>query len=100
MVQIDREVPLQVARELVAPTREVAHVVERVGGCQVLQAEGDLGRAGVTPSPLEAAVVGEQALELVGWEQNFHGIGSGTGGDRMLQGYGGRRHVEWMRHVI
>ncbi len=100
VVQVDSEVPSKVTCELVAPAGEVAHVVERLGGCKVLQAECDLGRAGVAPPPLKAAVVGEEALELLSWEQDFHGVDSGTRGDRTVRAYDELALVVWMQDVI
>lgn len=84
MVQIDRELPLAIAGELMAPAWQLAHVLKSVGGFKLLQSEGNLGRADVAPSPLQAAVTGEQALELVGREQDFHGVIGGTSADRTL----------------
>ena len=84
VVEVDRELPLAIAGELMAPAWQLAHVLKSVGGCELLQSEGDLGRADVAPSPLQAVVIGKQALELGGRKQDFHGVIGGTAADRTL----------------
>lgn len=84
MVEVDRELPLAIVGELMAPAWQLAHVLKGVGGCELLQSEGDLGRADIAPSPLQAAGIGEQALELVGREQDFHGVIGEPAADRTL----------------
>jgi hypothetical protein len=100
VVEVDCEPPLVIASELMAPAWQLAHVLKSVDGCKLLQSEGDLGRADIAPSPLQAAVIGEQALELVGGEQDFHGVIGGTSEDRTLPAYGETGEAAWMRYVV
>ena len=100
VVEVDCDPPLAIAGELMGPTWQLAQVLKSVGGCKLLQSEGDLGRANVAPSPLQAAVIGEQALELVGGEQDFHGVTGGTSADRTVRAYGETGEAAWMRYVV
>jgi len=77
-VQVDGEMTVSIARELVASSRKFTHIGEGACGFDLLESQSNLPCARFTPPPLQLAVAGQLTAEPLVDEKDFHGLSWGS----------------------
>lgn len=57
-VYVNRKLSRSVTGQFVAPAGQLSHVVQRLGGCHLLESEGDASCTVLSPPALKCRLVG------------------------------------------